>query len=169
MPCRGGCVSFLKAVEVSGILMKAGRVRGAYSSIRAVAWPCGSSFRCRGRLPLPLASVAVSCPSDTLPRCGGFLNADECRKVWRGAFPSIPAEVWPSGSTAPIGGRGVALMPCRGVEVSGMPMKAGRVGGASSSIRAEVWPCGSLLDAVAVRLYRSHSWPCRGSDALPKG
>ena len=41
--------------------------------------------------------------------------------------------------------------------------------GASSSIRSEVWPCGSLLDFVAVYLYRSHSWPWRGSDALPRG
>ena len=55
---------------------------------------------------------------------GGLRNADEGRKVWRGAFPSIPAEVW---------------------------------------------PCGSLLDVVAVYLYRSNWWPWRGSDALPKG
>ena len=52
--------------------MKAGGVRGAFPSIRAEVWPCGSSFRCRGRLPLPLPFVAVVSSSDALPRGGGF-------------------------------------------------------------------------------------------------
>ena len=61
---RGGALSLpppegCRVVEVSGIPMKAGGCGGAFPSIRAGAWPCGSSFRSRGRPALPPPLVAV--------------------------------------------------------------------------------------------------------------
>ena len=84
--------------------------------------PCLDLNEIRGCAP------AVSISAGGVPSGGGGRNVDEGRKgarcipfhTFRGVAVWLFLPVaWPSGSTAPIGGRAVALMPCRGVEVSG--------------------------------------------------